>query len=77
MQITEFKEDDIDAVFETQQAAYRPLYEKNIVTIIRAHIRKARKRFCKHTKIYAGGHARLSFYSERGAGRGGERACRY
>ena len=28
MDIVEFKESDIDAVFEIQQAAYRPLYEK-------------------------------------------------
>lgn len=28
MQIVEFKESDIDIVFEIQQAAYRPLYEK-------------------------------------------------
>ena len=28
MQIVEFKESDIDIVFEIQQAAYKPLYEK-------------------------------------------------
>ena len=28
MEIVEFRESDIDAVFEIQQAAYKPLYEK-------------------------------------------------
>lgn len=28
MEIKEFKESDIDTVYEIQQAAYKPLYEK-------------------------------------------------
>ena len=80
MEIVEFKEKDIDTVFEIQQAAYKPLYEKyhddntnpymeSKETVLRKYMRTGTKGylFIKNGKPV--GAVRINLYPESKSGR--------
>ena len=80
MEIVEFKETDIDTVFEIQQAAYKPLYEKyhddNSNSYMESKERVLQKYMRTGTKGYllirngvAVGAVRISLYPESKSGR--------
>lgn len=80
MQIVEFKESDIDIVFEIQQAAYRPLYEKyhddntnpymeSKETILRKYMRTGTKGYLFIKDGVPVGAVRISLYPESKSGK--------
>ncbi len=80
MEIVEFKESDIDTVFEIQQAAYKPLYEKyhddnsnpymeSKETVLRKYTRAGTKGYLFIRNGVPVGTVRINLYPERKSGR--------
>lgn len=80
MEIVEFKESDIDTVFEIQQAAYKPLYEKyhddnsnpymeSKETVLRKYTRVGTKGYLFIRNAVAVGTVRINLYPEHKSGR--------
>ncbi len=80
MEIVEFKESDIDTVFEIQQAAYKPLYEKyhddnsnpymeSKETVLRKYTRAGTKGYFFIRNGVPVGAVRINLYPERKSGR--------
>ncbi len=80
MEVIEFKESDIDTVFEIQQAAYRPLYEKyhddntnpymeSKETILRKYMRTGTKGYLFIKDGVPVGAVRISLYPESKSGK--------
>ena len=80
MDIVEFKESDIDAVFEIQQAAYKPLYEKYHDDNSNPYIESKERVLQKYTRVRTKGYlfikdgvpvgaVRINLYPESKSGR--------
>ncbi len=80
MEIVEFKESDIDTVFEIQQAAYKPLYEKyhddnlnpymeSKETVLRKYTRAGTKGYLFIKNGVPVGAVRIILYPERKSGK--------
>ena len=80
MEIIEFKESDIDAVFEIQQAAYKPLYEKyhddnsnpykeSKETVLRKYTRMGTKGYLFISNGVPVGAVRINLYPESKSGK--------
>ncbi len=80
MEIVEFKESDIDTVFEIQQAAYKPLYEKyhddnsnpymeSKETVLQKYTRAGTKGYLFIRNGVPVGAVRINLYPERKSGR--------
>ena len=80
MEIVEFKEKDIDTVFEIQRAAYKPLYEKyhdddlspymeSKETVLRKYLRAGTKGYIFIKDGVPVGAVRINLYPESKSGR--------
>lgn len=80
MEIVEFKESDIDTVFEIQQAAYKPLYEKyrddntnpymeSKETVLRKYMRTGTKGYLFIENGEPVGTVRINLYPDNKSGR--------